>query len=341
MKKKQANIGLIYEITNNPYFGSHENLSSDRISEFSKPSEINDITRAIQDCGYKVEVIDGPHDLLKRAGIIKNNCTALFNKSIGFHGLERKIAVPAISQLFGLPLIGSSAYGMTLARHKYHTNRLLCGMEVNVPGAIQVFSEEEMSEDKFESLQFPVIVKPNHESDALGIDEKSVCNTKTEAANRVKYILKLFKQPVVIEEFINGEEWKVAVVGNGSDVKAVGCSGVLKNGKSIKGSLQTRRDVVDDTLSYYTPTQNDLVKASYKIAEMVHVNLGLQDYSRCDFRLNNVDELVCMEISTHPDLSRNSSFCSAAEQSLGGYVDIINALIEGAILRLNSNNTQF
>lgn len=325
-------IGVIYEITGNPYFSEAPVEFSKKISEFVYPSEINDICQSLEMSGYDYEIIDGPIGLLTSVekGIV---CDLYFNKSIGFKGLERKIAVPAISLLYNLPIIGSNAYTMTLARHKYHTNRMLKGLGFDVPEAWYVFGLDNIPNN----FCFPVIVKPNQESDSLGISEKSVCYSLSEVKEYIEYLLAVFKQPIIIEEFIDGEEWKMSVIGNGEESHVYGGVNSLKNGRFMTGSLQTREDILENNLSYENLIRNQQYDKAKLIAEAIHKNLGLNDYSRCDFRLKN-GRLYCMEVSTHPFLSnsdKHSSFVKAAKQELTNYDNILMTLIQASCKRNN------
>ena len=112
-------IGIIYEITDNPYFSDSPVEFSDKISEFVYPSEIKDICKSLEELNYDYEIIDGPQGLLSSIEK-KNICNLYFNKSIGFKGLERKIPVPAISLLYNLPIIGSKGYGIYCPRSLVH-----------------------------------------------------------------------------------------------------------------------------------------------------------------------------------------------------------------------------
>lgn len=318
-------VGIVYEITNNPYFDNGIEEYSNRISEYVYPSEINSISQALRELGYNIEIIDGPQGLLK---CIENrqHYDIIFNKSIGFKGLERKITVPAICQLFNLPRVGSGAYSMTLARHKYHTNRLLYGLGFKVPFAFLYSWKNPLPAIP----RYPVIIKPNDESDSLGITEKSVCNSIVELKSAVEELHENFQSPYIIEEFISGEEWKVSVIGNNDDICACGGVNTLKNGKTMTDTLQTRDDILKDTLSY-TSVKHPLKDEALHIAENIHRMMELNDYSRCDFRLGNNGTLYCMEISTHPEISKEgSSFISAAKQKYDNYNSIISHILLSA-----------
>lgn len=323
-------IGLIYEITGNPYFEDYSKLP-DRISEYVYPSEISDICQAFIQLGYQYEIIDGANDLLKRTVEIKEKCSVLFNKSIGFKGLERKITVPALGYLYKLPLLGSSAYAMTLARHKYHTNRLLSGMGFLTPVSEILYSFE----TPITISKFPVIVKPNAESDSLGISEDSVCNSMEQVKTKVKKIAETFGYPLIIEQFIPGEELKVCVIGNSEYVDAPGCVSVIKKGKSIAGSLQTREDILTNSISHTSVLNLKLSETVKFLAKNIHIGMELRDYSRIDFRVGDNEKIYCMEVSTHPDISKEgSSFITAALQSFNSYSDIIQAIIKSCKQRL-------
>lgn len=322
-------IGIVYEITNNPYFDQNVQEYSNRLSEYVYPSEINSICDAISENGYEFGIIDGPNGLID--SIPKQNYDLIFNKSIGFKGLERKITIPAICQLNNMPFIGSGAYSMTLARHKYHTNRLLHGLGFRVPVSY-IYKYDDILPS---IVKYPIIVKPNDESDSLGISDKSVCYNIQDLKNVIEELRQNFNPPFIIEEFIPGEEWKVAVIGNDRNVSACGIINTLKNGATMENTLQTRDDHLSAVFSH-SEVSHPLKEKALHIAELIHVALGLCDYSRCDFRIGTDGELYCMEVSTHPELSkRYSSFLDAAKQKYGDYNNSIFEIIKTAERRYN------
>ncbi len=322
-----SKLAVVYEISRNPLFDSTADRAEDRLTEFAQPTEINDLLRVLEQLGHQTIVVDGPIDLLNRADTIRSTCDFVFNKSIGFSGLERKIHVPAICQLFDLNLLGSSAYAMTLARHKYHTNRLLAGFGLPVPKAVLWQVGESVNVAGFRS---PLIVKPNHESDAIGISNESIVETIDDALDRAKWVYTKYRQPAVIEEFIPGEEWKIPVIGNGPDAVAVGCVGVMRDGSPIIDSLQTREDLLSSRLNYYEVPGSDTSELAKSMAVLIHRALGLHDYSRCDFRLRRDGSPVCMEVSTHPGIDLASSFVAAALQQIDGHAAVVQAIIAAA-----------
>lgn len=327
----RCTVVIVYEISNNPYYQDFNVNPESPITELARPEEIDCLTRALKILGYKVEIVDGPKQLAILASTFsRDKNIIIFHKSRGVSGLERKSYVPAICDLYELPYVGSSGYPSTLARHKYHTNRILQGLGFNVPEALICYPGQLIT---IPELMFPVILKPNHESGSLGISEASIHSTPARIETAIQDLHQKFKQPVVIEQFVDGEEWKVAVVGNRSNAQALGCVGVMHKGVLITGSLQSREDVIQGQLSYYRPSDSPLLSQALSKAIEIHNALGFNDYSRCDFRIARDNTLVCMEVSTHPEICESSSFVVAAMHSVPNYETLIELILSVSISR--------
>lgn len=328
MAPRRGLVALVYEITNNPHFDPRLRAAGESISTLVRPGEIDRLIGAFKANGHTVTVVDGPAELLSRAPELATSARYIFNKSVGFAGLERKVVVPAVCYVHGLRLVGSGAYAMTLARHKYHTNRLLAGAGYRVPAAALWAADADSV--RLRSLSYPAIVKPNQESECLGISADSVVGNEQEAVRQARKIVSAFDQPAIIEEFIPGEELKVPVIGNGVAAKGFGCVGVMKGGQPITGSLQTRDDLLADRISYYDVPVSAFIEKIQVVATAIHGLLGLHDYSRVDFRLDAHGEPVCMEVSTHPDLTEDCSFVRACSRTVGDYDRVVNVILDAA-----------
>ncbi len=323
-------IWMVFEKSDNPHYNNSICDDENPLTELVKPDEISGLIYALIELGYRVEEIDGPFGFLEKINQTRDQRIMVFNKCRGFKGLERKVFVPSLCQLYNVPMVGSSAYTVTLARHKFHSNRLIRGLGYKSPGAVICYSGELPD---LQALVFPVIIKPNHESGALGIDARSVQYYSEAAVEIILDLQRRFDQPVIVEEFIEGEEWKVAVIGNQSGTFAAGCVGVAKNGRPITGSFQTRQDLLLHQIKYYRPESCSLKTKAMELAVKFHNYFGCKDYSRCDFRINGNCELVFMEMSTHPDIGRDSSFINAALQKFKNYEEIIESILNAASLR--------
>ncbi|MES0491017.1 MAG: hypothetical protein ABUK01_13550 [Leptospirales bacterium] len=329
--KQDKTIGLIYEISKNPFFNK-EYQSTNKLLEYMKPNEIEPIKEALLKLGYQVEIIDGVDDLMTRIDEIKNKVSLLFNKSLGDSGLEKKITVPAIARHNGIPLVGASAYGLTLGRNKFHSNRLLHGLGVRVPHAM-VFYPEYAVKVQEGDFSFPVLAKPSNESNSLGLSDKSILNTPQEVIEVVTDLLKAFRQPITVEEFIPGDEWSVSVIGNKPDTLSLGCVTNILDGKSMAGKVKTREHNVDGAIKYEKASHPQLIDEALRISEKIHDHMEFYDYSRIDFRIGSDDQLYCMELTPHPDLRIDSSYVPAALQTLPDYETMIDKIVSAAHTR--------
>lgn len=320
---------MVYERSGNPFFDLHTDVIKDPLAEYIKPSEVNRIVKALDVLGYDVEFIDGPRHLLQDISKLKKRVKLLFNKSLGIKGLEKKNPVPTIAHLFQIPVVGASSYGLTLGRHKYHVNRLLHGIGITVPHSVICYPGEIPSS----TLTYPVIVKPNNESNSLGITANSIFYDSHGLVDTVAELHKKFNQPVVIEEYIRGPEWHVAIIGNKPNTQALGCVEAVKNGSPIVNSVKTRADNVLRRIQYFQVAPSPLVREALDTAKKIHDMTECYDYSRCDFRIGTGSELVCIEITPHPDLGEDSCFVPAALQAIENYELMIDRILGATITR--------
>ncbi len=320
--ENQVTVAVVYDISKNPIFSS---TSEKNDGDVIFPSEIDDIVGAIRKLGFRCIVLDGAKSLLEYQK--RDEISVVFNKSKGAIGVDRKSMVPMICKFLSIPIVGSSAYHMALCRHKYHTNNILRGMGYNVPLA-QIINYQ----DKNLKIDFPIFIKPTWEGGALGIDEQSLFFSEKGLYKRVEYLVSNFNQPIIAEEFINGTELKVAILKDKKrDIYFVGCVEILKNSKALKYDYITRKDVLYGSVKYRLPEKSLFLKVS-NIAIKIHEDLGLESYSRIDFRHSDqTGETYCIEISTHPDLSIGSSYVSALLQEDINHEHIVSKLIEGAL----------
>ncbi|MBI4982052.1 MAG: hypothetical protein HZC15_02735 [Candidatus Omnitrophica bacterium] len=184
---------------------------ADYFSEFDSPETINAIISAISRKGHKVSAVNvnssDVFDYFK-----KNRVDMVFNIAEGKHGKFRESEIPAILDYFNIPYTGSNTFALALALNKALTKKILKAENIPTPN-FQVFSRGDEELDP--SLTFPLIVKPNFEGSAKGIDKKNVVQNKVELFKVVNEIISLYKQDVLVEEFIVGTELTVGILENG------------------------------------------------------------------------------------------------------------------------------
>ena len=192
---------------------------------------------------------------------------------------------------------------------------------------------------------YPAIVKPSREHCSFGVSSEAVVLTPAELRQRICYILDTFHQPALVEEYIEGREFYVSILGNSPaevlPVMELDFAKLPDGYPRIYGS-----DAKSDTASVQYNSVNAIVatELSPEIrARIANVGreaayaLKVRDYARIDIRLTDDGRPVVLEVNANPYLERTSAFALAALQAGMGYTTLINRIVEIASKRSKVN----
>jgi len=308
----------------------------DYFSEFDSQETINAISCALRKRGHAVDLVD-VEQLNLFSYFRKNRVDMVFNIAEGKCGKFRESEIPAILDYLDIPYTGSNTFSLALALNKALTKKILKAENIPTP-RFQVFVKG--NEELDPSLRFPLIVKPNREGSAKGINASNVVNTKDTLFMKIKEIQGLYKQEVLVEEFIEGKELTVGILENGKvtilPILEIDFSTCEKSGeyfyswrmKEFQGN--TEFGLVP---TFYCPARLDkdtegLVK---EIALKTHQAVGCCDISRTDIRLSKDSIPYVLEINPLPGLNpTESNFTIMAYAAGMKYEDIIEAILMNA-----------
>jgi D-alanine-D-alanine ligase len=181
----------------------------DRTAEFDSPQTIETVRRALASQGDEVVLIeadDTAYERLRTADI-----DFVFNIAEGIRGEDREAQIPAMLEMLGIPYTGSGPLALALCLHKGKTKEILSWYGIPTP-AFQVMTEPH--EPLHEALRFPLIVKLLHEGSSMGLSYDSIVETPAALATRVAHLVRTYNQPVIVEQYIDGREFTVPVLGN-------------------------------------------------------------------------------------------------------------------------------
>jgi D-alanine-D-alanine ligase len=181
----------------------------DRIAEFDCPQTIAFLQRAIAVHGHDVILIEADEDAYQK--LRTSGADLVFNIAEGIRGADREAQLPAMLEMLGIPYTGSGPLSLALCLHKGKAKEILAWHGIPTP-AFQVVADPD--EPLAASLQFPLIVKLLHEGSSMGLSYGSVVETPQALADRFTYLRRVYQQPVLVEQFIDGQEFTVPVLGN-------------------------------------------------------------------------------------------------------------------------------
>jgi D-alanine-D-alanine ligase len=158
------------------------------------------------------------------------------------------------------------------------------------------------------------------EDASAGINEKSVVYDRKELEERVEYIIKMFKQPALVEEFIDGREVNVAILGNNppvvlpiSEIDFSHLPSHLPKIVSYEAKWIPNTDYYEKTIPICpAPLEPELERKIKDIALSCYKIMGCRDYARVDMRIDKEGNPYVLEVNPNPDLSRNAGFMRSA-----------------------------
>ena len=136
----------------------------------------------------------------------------IFNLSSGFRKRFRTSKAPAIYEAAGIPYCGADPYTKMICQNKHLMKSLWD--KLGIPTPPWAFIEDISKLKRVETSHYPLIIKPANEANSIGINANAVAYNKEELMSKVETIYSTLQQPLIIEKFITGREYKVFIIGN-------------------------------------------------------------------------------------------------------------------------------
>ncbi len=330
-----------------------DDLSEDQWADLDSTKTIMAIVEAIKSGGHDCEFLEGNVGLVE--SLEKYQPDICFNICEGHFGDGREAHVPSILEMMRIPYTGSKVLTLALCLDKPMTKRILVWHDLPTP-EFQVF--ERIDEPLNEDLQFPLFIKPSREGTGMGVSSKSIIHDEKDLRDQLSHIFKKYKQPALVERYIEGREVTVGLVGNLEGPTAWRLPHDENLPRIQKGLrffppmevdltpfqdsdvVYSNRLKVDlaDQLHYVCPAFLDeatIEDLNWYAAAVFRVT-GALDVSRVDFRLdarNNWKPYI-LEINPLPGLSPGISdiVIEAAAQGISHH-ELVNMILDTALKR--------
>lgn len=317
----------------------NEPAEIDDMSETSFARELQIIVESLSKDFCEVEafaVTSNIYTLIEKINSYSPDVIFNFVESVeGIASFESYIA--GLYELLLVPYTGNKPQTLSNCLDKSKTKEILGSMGLNIP-RYQVFrSGKEITGFDF-TLNFPVITKLLNEDASIGISENSVINNLTDLIKQVEFLSSTYRQNVLVEEYIEGREFNVAILGDMvlpiSEIDFAGLpSGLPKivtyEGKWISDSVYYKHT----NPSCPAKINKVLQKKIEKIALEAYHALQCRDYARVDIRLNRENNPYIIEVNPNPDISTDSGFFRASAAAGMNYTDLLTRIANFAIKR--------
>jgi D-alanine-D-alanine ligase len=316
--------------------------SHDRYAEWDDPATIAAVEAALLQAG---EVIRREADAEFPDRLRHSRPDIVFNIAEGLHGPNREAHVPAICEFYDIPYTASDPLTLSLALDKRRAKEVFLARGVPTP-AWTIMSGPGDVEAGWESREGPWVVKPLYEGSSKGIPDGAFCTDVDAVIRRVSEIARDYAQPALVEEFLPGREFTVAILGNGANARVLPpveiCFDSLPVGAAPLYGYEAKWvwDTPEQPLRIFecpAPVDDRLGRAIEQASLAAYQALGCRDWSRVDVRLDAAGIPNIIEINPLPgilpDPEQNSCFPKAARAAGMDYDALIVAVLDAALRR--------
>jgi len=311
------------------------------------PEEINtwkteyDVVSNLRRLGHEVRALGVQEELNPiRVAAEEWKPDVVFNLLEEFHGVtDFDQHVVAYLELLKLAYTGCNPRGLVLARSKAITKKIAAYHRVRVPAFVVVPRGRKVLRPK--SLRFPLFVKSVSEEASLGISQASIVENDEKLAERVRFIHESIGSDALVEEYIEGRELYVGVIGN--ERLRVLPTWELDFGRLVESGEPIATERVKHSPDYQKKHRIDIRRAEglepaierllQRTTRRVYRMLELDGYARVDYRLTAKGELYLLEANPNPEIAEKEEFASAAAAAGLKYRALLSRILGLALSR--------
>ncbi|GAB4028018.1 MAG: hypothetical protein Fur0011_7200 [Candidatus Microgenomates bacterium] len=279
----------------------------------------------------------------------KKDIDLIFNLSEGISGIaDREAHLPMLAELLGIPHTGPGPLTAALILNKYRAKQIWMASGVKTAESFLVTNSQD-SLLTSHNLTYPLLVKPNSDGSGIGIHAASIVTNKNQLKKSINHVLTNYHQPALVERYLPGREFTVAIVGNSPNLTVlpiieINFAGLPKNAPAIDSYeakfVYGATGVVPMHETEFCPAiiSKELEKDIINLAKKAYLAIGCQDFGRLDIRLDKSGVPHVLEINHPPGLMSDpneSSFFTISARTYGwDFPTLIGNILNSAITRL-------
>ncbi len=321
-------VGLTYNLGSDYQVKDDDPI--DVAAEFDTPRTIEGLENAIRANGHEPVLIGDGQKLFrflqdKRVDIV-------FNIAEGYYGRAREAQIPALLEMMQVPYAGSDPVTLGIALDKVMTKQLMKSEGIPTAPFLKISRLEDFNDVP---MKYPLFAKPLHEGTGKGIDAKSKIKTRPQLRSRVKYLLKTYHEPVLVEEYLEGEEFTVGIVGNPPHV--IGTMQIVFDTSQVEDFYSYRvKEDYEKFVHYVCPPtiEPDRLEQIEEIALRAYKVLECRDFGRVDIRYDADGTPNFLEINPLAGLNPDhSDLVIIARHNDITYDQLIGRILHSALAR--------
>lgn len=317
-----------------------QQASTDLYAEWDDEETISAVAAALAE-QHQVSLVNADLDAFEKLRHLQPDL--VFNMSEGLFGASREAQIPVLLEMLQIPYTGSDPLTLGLCLDKYRTKEILSYHQVATPAFAMIDRVEELPAH----LRYPLLVKPPLEGSSKGITDSSLVRNPAELQRELTRIRANYDQQSLVEEFLSGREFTVALLGNGAQLQVLPIVEIdfstLPAGANPIYSYEAKWlwDTESAPLQIFhcpAPLEPLLQRSIEELCRKAFHHLGCRDWCRIDVRLDSDGLPQIIEVNPLPGVlprpEQNSCFPKAARAAGLSYPEMILTVVDAACQRL-------
>jgi len=331
---KLKKITIIYNRTSGSENGELALTDDDTLED------VKQVRNTLLSSGVAISVFGLDETNINKLKNIKTDL--LFNLCYGIGNRpDSEEEVYTIFDSLNIPYTGGPAASVVLTNDKASTKKILSENNIPTPSFAVISSAEDLS---IINLNYPLFIKTLDLGCSIGIDQNSVILNKQELEKKASKLIHKYKKKVLVEEFLDGREFAVTVIGNGNK------AGVLPIVEISFGPLfeKNGRWKIFDYESKWYQNSPYYIQSPYKCPALLDKNIastikkislkayklcGCRDYARIDIRMDKHNTPQILEVNLNPSIGRHSQIHKSAMATGLTFRDLIKMIISISLVR--------
>jgi D-alanine-D-alanine ligase len=318
------------------------------ISEYLTIIQYELIIDTLRERGYEVtsyfDENDFIHDCIKddyfRADYKQ---TIVINTAQKGIAIGRKSLIPSFCDMNGLLHTNSNAYAVSLTRNKFHCDSILKSNSFPVTEEFLFMPTNGWFQNKKPAEGSKMIAKLNGETSSIGMTSENIFIYENEKDSFIESLAKTYRQPVIVQDFIEGYEVEVPVIIDGTNFEVI-----LPVGISVSGKRELNDVILDYSIrknlefDFYNYSKHNKMLSDQleECSKQVLMLLGIEGFGRVDFRIDRNNNFFITDVAANPHLTKGMSFNYAFTENDMNYSDMLETLIEVNINRSKKENAK-
>lgn len=261
----------------------------------------------------------------------------IFNQAEQFCGdSSQEKNIMGLLEMLQIPYTGTGSVGLMLCKNKALTKKILTHHRIKTPDFAVFHRGNRIYAPK--KLKYPLIVKPLREEASYGISMNSWVDNPKSLLERIQFVHDSMSQDAIVEEFVDGRELYVGVMGNQRLSALPAREMVFEKMPEDEPKIATFKAKWDEKyrekwgiknkFANLTPAVSEKVE---RLSKNVFHHLYLKGYARLDLRLNAAGEVVVIEANPNPFIAKDEDFAKAAQKAGIDYESLIQKILNYAL----------